>query len=1178
MKMPLIRDADRPTPVAAPADRNLSRTSSPAPSRGTLSRSPSREPFVEIRGERYLVVDDCRSLAPFLVNVVSADDHWMFVTSNGGITAGRRTPDEAIFPYCNQDQLFESTGSTGALTILRLTGPFPGAGVLWEPWAPCIAPGSPIERRLYKNVTGSSVIFEETHPAIGLRWRHEWSCSAVHGIVRRAEIVNTGAEPVTVNLLDGFRNLLPHGLKQLFQSQFSVLGDAYKTNELIRPEGIGVFSLSSLPTDRAEPNESLRATVAWSVGLEVKTHLLSSVQVEAFRAGRALREESAVRGRRGAFLIEGQRVLEPGEEAVWWTVADVGVAADGLTGLAHWLRSEPDPGAQLEAAVRSTRTRLRDRVASVDGIQSTADELRCWRHFSNALFNIMRGGVFELGCDLPREDFLRKLERGNREVFRRHLYGLRNLPERFNRGVLEELAAGSGDPNFRRWAGEYLPLGFSRRHGDPSRPWNRFAIDICEADGSPRLAYQGNWRDIFQNWEALIHAFPDFTEATILRFLNASTADGYNPYRLTDRGFEWEVTHPDEPWSNIGYWGDHQIIYLLKLLEASERFHPDCLTAMLDQPTFAYASVPYRIRSHEAILRDPRSTIDYDADAAASIEERVRSLGADGRLLPLADGSICLVSMMEKLLVPLLAKLSNFVPGGGIWMNTQRPEWNDANNALVGFGVSVVTLGYVHRYLRFLVRLLEKHEADHPHELSIEVANWMAGQAETLRLGEAPDPQERRVQLDRLGEGASAYRSRLYREGLSGDRTTVATRTLRDFLQIATARVGASLRANQREDGLFHSYNLLAIAPDGGIGLERLAEMLEGQVSILSSGLLQPTEAVVVLDSLRRSRLYRKDQASYILYPDRVLPGFLKKNRISPAAVQRSRLLDAMLEKGDGRIAVRDREGVVRFSGSLRNGDDLRTAIDGLAGTEWEEEARREREVLEEIYEETFRHRAFTGRSSNFFAYGGLGSIYWHMVSKLLLAIQENHREALRTGADGSIVAGLVRHYHETLEGLGFHKTPAHYGAFPTDAYSHTPAHAGVQQPGMTGQVKEDLLARWYELGVEVENGCLSFEPRLLRRSEFFATASRFETRGLRGEERALDLQAGTLAFTYCQTPVIYILGGNPVLELHGPGPAVTVRDRPVLTRAETASILGRRNEFEKIVVRIDPDQLASFS
>ena len=36
---------------------------------------------------------------------------------------------------------------------------------------------------------------------------------------------------------------------------------------------------------------------------------------------------------------------------------------------------------------------------------------------------------------------------------------------------------------------------------------------------------------------------------------------------------------------------------------------------------------------------------------------------------------------------------------------------------------------------------------------------------------------------------------------------------------------------------------------------------------------------------------------------------------------------------------------------------------------------------------------------------------------------------------------------------------PELYGAFPTDPYSHTPGGKGAQQPGMTGQVKEDLLA-----------------------------------------------------------------------------------------------------------------------
>ena len=41
-------------------------------------------------------------------------------------------------------------------------------------------------------------------------------------------------------------------------------------------------------------------------------------------------------------------------------------------------------------------------------------------------------------------------------------------------------------------------------------------------------------------------------------------------------------------------------------------------------------------------------------------------------------------------------------------MNTQRPEWNDANNALVGNGVSMVTLYYLRRFLKFFEGILAK--------------------------------------------------------------------------------------------------------------------------------------------------------------------------------------------------------------------------------------------------------------------------------------------------------------------------------------------------------------------------------------------------------------------------------------------------------------------------------------
>ena len=67
------------------------------------------------------------------------------------------------------------------------------------------------------------------------------------------------------------------------------------------------------------------------------------------------------------------------------------------------------------------------------------------------------------------------------------------------------------------------------------------------------------------------------------------------------------------------------------------------------------------------------------------------------------------------------------------------------------------------------------------------------------------------------------------------------------------------------------------------IGIRRLHEMLEGQVAVLSSGALTPGESLALVETLRNSSLYRTDQNSYILYPDRPRPRFLEKNNLPHA-------------------------------------------------------------------------------------------------------------------------------------------------------------------------------------------------------------------------------------------------------------------------------------------------------
>jgi hypothetical protein len=113
-------------------------------------------------------------------------------------------------------------------------------------------------------------------------------------------------------------------------------------------------------------------------------------------------------------------------------------------------------------------------------------------------------------------------------------------------------------------------------------------------------------------------------------------------------------------------------------------------------------------------------------------------------------------------------------------------------------------------------------------------------------------------------------------------------------------------------------------------------------------------------------------------------------------------------------------------------------------------------------------------------------------------------------------------HYYEIKAGIGLYKSPELYGAFPTDAYSHTPANAGAQQPGMTGQVKEDFLARMGEIGIHVHNGEIVFQSSLFNSDELLRQESVFDFFDLGGMKQQIILHEGQFGFTFCQVPVVY--------------------------------------------------------
>jgi hypothetical protein len=421
--------------------------------------------------------------------------------------------------------------------------------------------------------------------------------------------------------------------------------------------------------------------------------------------------------------------------------------------------------------------------------------------------------------------------------------------------------------------------------------------------------------------------------------------------------------------------------------------------------------------------------------------------------------------------------------------------------------------------------------------------------------------QQRRAMMDALGQAGSDYRWNYYSHGLSGENTKLSIPDLVAFLDLAQQYVEHSLHANKRSDNLYHAYNILHLS-DGLASIGHLYEMLEGQVAILSSGTLSGEESHLLLESLRNSQLYCPDQHSYILYPDRNLPGFLEKNRMTADQVSGSRLILELVKSQDKSLIVLDEEGKYHFSGHIHNVKDVTRALDALQ-SKYDDLIQREAEKIKILFEDIFHHNEFTGRSGTFFAYEGLGSIYWHMVSKLLLAVQET---IIRTGGDVSTSA-LMEKYADIRRGLSFNKPPDVYGAFPTDPYSHTPKGQGAKQPGMTGMVKEEILTRQMELGFSVEDGRLVFDFLLLNQNEFLADPAEFRYINVNGQEEQIALSAGAMAYTICQVPVILRASDERCIHVHLSDGSIEPIDGHTLDWANSRHIFQRDGVVHRLII-----------
>ena len=237
---------------------------------------------VTLEGEKYYKIANCSSMRPFFMSIVSDSNHWMFISSNGGLTAGRKNAEFALFPYYTDDKITESYNTTGSKSIFKIS--HHGELFIWEPFSERFSENRyKTTRNIYKNVYGNKVIFEEVNHDLKLTYRYQWNSSKQYGFVRKSELVNDSEYDYQIEFVDGIQNLMPYGVSSDLQNAASNLVDAYKRSQLHQKSGLGIFALSAIIVDKAEPSEALKANVVWSLGIENPNYLVSSLQLSKFR-------------------------------------------------------------------------------------------------------------------------------------------------------------------------------------------------------------------------------------------------------------------------------------------------------------------------------------------------------------------------------------------------------------------------------------------------------------------------------------------------------------------------------------------------------------------------------------------------------------------------------------------------------------------------------------------------------------------------------------------------------------------------------------------------------------------------------------------------------------------------------------------------------------------------------
>ena len=112
-------------------------------------------------GQDLYQIKNFDKMESFLMTLTSSDDYWMYISSSGCLTAGKKNAETCLFPYETVNNIHNNSHITGPITIIKVKNE-KNKTILWEPFNQ-FNKEKDIERSLYKNCIGNTIIFEENN-------------------------------------------------------------------------------------------------------------------------------------------------------------------------------------------------------------------------------------------------------------------------------------------------------------------------------------------------------------------------------------------------------------------------------------------------------------------------------------------------------------------------------------------------------------------------------------------------------------------------------------------------------------------------------------------------------------------------------------------------------------------------------------------------------------------------------------------------------------------------------------------------------------------------------------------------------------------------------------------------------------------------------------------------------